>query len=158
MSLTASCCCSVELAFIRPKTHNKLRFTICRRNAAAAVGKLKTVGVRGRIRAVRSDEVILVETEDGKVDVGGNGSYSYVKGVENGNGSVVGQNGSVVVGENESVVKFVNGNGNVSGGIGEDDVKEKEKKKTVEEIGQEEAWFKRTEKGKVEVYMLQCLC
>ncbi|KAK1421532.1 hypothetical protein QVD17_23945 [Tagetes erecta] len=130
-------CCSLELAFFRPNTaSNKLKFTISKHNAAA-VRKLKTIG---RIRAVQSDEVILVETKDGKIDLGGNGSYAYVNGANNLNGSVVGENGSVV--------KYVNGN--VNGGIGEDDVKEK-KKKTIEEIGQEEAWFKRSEKGKVEV-------
>ncbi|KAI7755551.1 hypothetical protein M8C21_014092 [Ambrosia artemisiifolia] len=102
--------------------------------------------------AARSEEVIIIEKEGGEVDLGGNGSYGYVNGKS--------MNGSVVVGEDESLNKYVNsnGNGNVNGngGIGEVDVekkdeKEKKKKATIEDIGQEEAWFKQTGKGKVEV-------
>lgn len=151
--MTASCfsaSASLELAFLRPDTaSNKLRFSVSRRNALRKWNRSPTiVSVRDRIRAARSEEVLVIEKEDGKIDLGGNGSYNYVNGVENGKNL----NGSAVVGENGNLVKYVNGNGN--GGIGmkvEEDVVEKKKKKTIEEIGQEEAWFRRSGKGKVEV-------
>ncbi|KAF5765350.1 putative ABC-type Cd(2+) transporter [Helianthus annuus] len=167
----AACCCSasaaLDLTLFRPDTaSNKLRFPVSRLSSVRKPNRLirlsrlsrlnvGTVGGRGRIMAGRSEEVILVEKEDGEVDLGGNGSYTtYVNGVENGNG-----NGSVVVGEDESLAKYVNGNGNGNGRIGREigevDVEKKDettaKKKTVEDIGQEEAWFKRSGKGKVEV-------
>lgn len=144
---------SLEPTFLRPDTAaNKLRFSISRRNALRKSNRL-SVAIRGRIRAVRRDEVIVVEKEDGRVDLGGNGSYKkYVNG-DNLNGSVgvVGESES----ESESLVKYVNGNGNGNGNgrVGMKDVVEKkgEKKKTIEEIGQEDAWFKKSAKGKVEV-------
>ncbi|MFS8018712.1 putative ABC-type Cd(2+) transporter [Helianthus anomalus] len=168
----AACCCSasaaLDLTFLRPDTaSNKLRFPVSRLSSVRKPSRflrlsrlnVGTVGGRGRIMAGRSEEVILVEKEDGEVDLGGNGSYTtYVNGVENGNGN---GNGSVVVGEDESLAKYVNGNGNGNGGIGreigevdvenKDETETKTKKKTVEDIGQEEAWFKRSGKGKVEV-------
>ncbi|KAI3704308.1 hypothetical protein L1987_74524 [Smallanthus sonchifolius] len=152
--MAASCCsasASLELNFLRPDTAaNKLRFSISRRNALSKLNRSSVRdSVRGRVRAVRSEEVILVEKEDGEIDLGGNGRYNgYVNGVENGrslNGSVGGENGRLV--------KYVNGNGGIGMKIGEDDVEKKgeEKKRTIEEIGQEEAWFKGSGKGKVEV-------
>lgn len=138
---------SPELSFLRPDTAaNKLRFSISRRNALRKFNSSTTI--RGRIRAGARDEVVVVEKEDGKIDLGGNGSYKYVNG-KNSNGSIVGENGSLM--------KYVNGNGNGNGGVGMkigEDVAEKktEKKKTIEEIGQEEAWFrKKSGAGKVEV-------
>ncbi|CAI9271905.1 unnamed protein product [Lactuca saligna] len=143
---------SPELGFLRPDTcANKLRFSISRRNALRKFNRSSTtVSIRGRIRAVGRDEVVVVEKEDGKIDLGGNGSYKYVNG-KSSNGSVVGENGSLM--------KYVNGNGNGSanGGvatkIGEKaGEKRDEKKKTIEEIGQEDAWFrKKNGAGKVEV-------
>lgn len=135
---TASCfSTSLELTFLSPV--NKFKFSISRRNTLRKPGSLSNT-VRGRIRAGRRDEVIVVEKEDGKIDLGGNGSYNkYVNGVENGNG-------------NGSLAKYVNGNGNGNGGVGMGiKGEEKKKKKTIEEIGQEDAWFKKTNKGKVEV-------
>ncbi|KAM0056066.1 putative ABC-type Cd(2+) transporter [Helianthus debilis subsp. tardiflorus] len=162
----AACCCSasaaLDLTLFRPDTaSNKLRFPVSRLSSVrkpsrlSRLGRLNagTVGGRGRIMAGSREEVILVEKEDGEVDLGGNGSYTtYVNGVGNGNGSVV-------VGEDASLAKYVNGNGNGNGNgreIGEVDVEKKDetttkKKKTVEDIGQEEAWFKQSGKGKVEV-------
>lgn len=146
---------SPELGFLRPDTcANKLRFSISRRNALRKFNRSSTtVSIRGRIRAVGRDEVVVVEKEDGKIDLGGNGSYKYVNG-KSSNGSVVGENGSLM--------KYVNGNGNGSanGGvamkIGEKvgEKRDEKKKKTIEEIGQEDAWFrKKNGAGKVEVYV-----
>ncbi|KAJ9541042.1 hypothetical protein OSB04_027548 [Centaurea solstitialis] len=138
---------SIELAFLRPEAAaNKLRFSISRRNA------LRRLNFGTRILAVNREEVVVVEKEDGKVDLGGNGSINYVNGKNSKNGSVVGENGSLI--------KYVNGNGNGNGNgrigmkIGEEVVEKKQKKKTIEEIGQEDAWFKRSGEGnlgKVEV-------
>ncbi|XP_071735457.1 protein ACTIVITY OF BC1 COMPLEX KINASE 8, chloroplastic [Rutidosis leptorrhynchoides] len=118
---------SIEPTFLRPDTAgNKLKFSIYRRNALR-----KLNSNRGRIQAAGREEVVVVEKEDGKIDLGGNGSYNkYVNG--NGNGSLA---------------KYVNGNGNGSGSQNG----YKNKKKTIEEIGQEDAWFKNKGKGKVEV-------
>ncbi|KAI3747423.1 hypothetical protein L6452_09880 [Arctium lappa] len=148
--MAASCfsaSASLELAFLRPETAaNKFRFSISRRNA------LRRLNFEARIRALKREEVVVVvEKEGGKIDLGGNGSYKYVNGLENGKNS----NGSVA-GENESLIKYVNGNGNGGIGmkIGEDVVEKKRKKKTIEEIGQEDAWFKPSGEGnlgKVEV-------
>ncbi|KAL4578047.1 hypothetical protein LXL04_014162 [Taraxacum kok-saghyz] len=139
---------SPELSFLRPDTAaNKLYFSISKRNGLRKFNRSsKTVAIRGRIRAVGRDDVVVVEKEDEKIDLGGNGSYKYVNG-KSLNGSVVGENGSLA--------KYVNGNGNGSVGMkfGEE-VGEKrgDKKKTIEEIGQEEAWFrKKSGAGKVEV-------
>ncbi|XP_076942977.1 protein ACTIVITY OF BC1 COMPLEX KINASE 8, chloroplastic-like [Bidens hawaiensis] len=126
MAAAAASCCSasasLNLTFLRPNSASN------RRNANRLSAK---VAVRGRIRAVTTEEqVIIVDKEDGKVDVAGNASY--LNGVENG-----------------SLIKYVNGNGmRIGGNVVE---KNKNKKKTIEEIGQEEAWFKRGGKGKVEV-------
>ncbi|KAI7757703.1 hypothetical protein M8C21_027258 [Ambrosia artemisiifolia] len=146
--MAASCCSaspSLDLRFLRPNSDsNRLHLTLSRRNA---VRKSNRCSTKVAVRVVRSEEVIIVEKEDGKVDVGGNGSY--VNGVENRKSLNVNVNG------NGKLVKYVNGNG--SGGvgmrIGEGVVEKKgeKKTKTIEEIGQEEAWFKRSGKGKVEV-------
>ncbi|XP_076928498.1 protein ACTIVITY OF BC1 COMPLEX KINASE 8, chloroplastic-like isoform X2 [Bidens hawaiensis] len=147
--MAASCCSASSSSFLRPDvSSNKLLFSVSRHklnqlNRTAAVRD----PIRIRIRAVRSEEVVLVEKEDGTVDLGGNGrSYNNNNNNNNNNNAV----------EDETLVKYVNGNGN--GGIrvtiGEDDdvdEKSEKKKKTIEEIGQEEAWFKRSGKGKVSV-------
>lgn len=72
-----------------------------------------------------------------------NGNYNY-------NGSV----DKYAIG-NGSLMEYGNGNGKIGGEVvvekkGEEVVKKKQKKKSVEEIGQEDAWFKRNG-GQVEV-------
>ncbi|KAJ0660215.1 putative ABC-type Cd(2+) transporter [Helianthus annuus] len=153
--MAASCCSaspSLDLTFLRPiSASTSLRFSLSTRNALRKSNRSSTkVAVRGRIRSVRTtEEVILVEKEDGKIDVGGNGSVGNVNGVEN----LKSLNGSVGGGgENGRLVKYVNGNGNGYVNVVEKKGETKKKKKTtIEEIGQEEAWFKRSGKGKVEV-------
>uniref|UniRef100_A0A251SIP0 ABC1 atypical kinase-like domain-containing protein n=1 Tax=Helianthus annuus TaxID=4232 RepID=A0A251SIP0_HELAN len=152
--MAASCCSaspSLDLTFLRPiSASTSLRFSLSTRNALRKSNRSSTkVAVRGRIRSVRTtEEVILVEKEDGKIDVGGNGSVGNVNGVEN----LKSLNGSVGGGgENGRLVKYVNGNGNGYVNVVEKKGETKKKKTTIEEIGQEEAWFKRSGKGKVEV-------
>ncbi|XP_076883771.1 protein ACTIVITY OF BC1 COMPLEX KINASE 8, chloroplastic-like [Bidens hawaiensis] len=148
--MAASCCsasASLDLTFLRPNSNsNRLRFSLSRRNALRKSSNTKVAG-RGRIRAVTREEVIIVDKEDGKVDVAGNGNGSYNSYV---NGKKL--SGSVG-GENGSLIKYVNGNANgvTIGGNAVEKNKNKKKKKTIEEIGQEDAWFKRGGKAKVEV-------
>nr|XP_043631340.1 protein ACTIVITY OF BC1 COMPLEX KINASE 8, chloroplastic [Erigeron canadensis] len=143
--MSAPSCFSLEPIFLRPNTPtNKLRFSIPRRNVIRKSGNYP-VGIRVRVQASRKEEVIVIEKEDGKIDIGGNGNGSF--------GKYVNGNGTVGSGENGSLMKYVNGNGN--GGVksvGEVvEKKTNKKKKTIEEIGQEDAWFKQKSKGKVEV-------
>eukprot|EP00262_Sarcandra_glabra_P006512 TRINITY_DN18842_c0_g1_i1.p1 TRINITY_DN18842_c0_g1~~TRINITY_DN18842_c0_g1_i1.p1 ORF type:complete len:766 (+),score=158.27 TRINITY_DN18842_c0_g1_i1:124-2421(+) len=85
----------------------------------------------------------------------GNGSsLGYNESVERSNGSFkVNLNGKG--GSNGSLVKYVNGNGAAETGTLSDDSWTDElrgsKKKTIEEIGQEEAWFKHGGREKLEV-------
>lgn len=83
-----------------------------------------------------------------------------------GNGSVDGySNGGVLEVEsvkrssNGSLMKYVNGNGNgVASEVVEDvefpESKEKGRKKRIEEIGKEEAWFKRSGQQEVDIRLL----
>ncbi|CAI9109271.1 OLC1v1009063C1 [Oldenlandia corymbosa var. corymbosa] len=116
----------------------------------------------GRISAARKEGTAVVdEKEDeylnklnGSLNGSSNGSYGL-----NGSASDKFGNGGVVATESgsESLVKYVNGNGNggVRSSVGDlvelKAEKENKKKKSVEEIGQEEAWFKRSGGDQVEV-------
>ncbi|KAH6808198.1 ABC2-like protein 13 [Perilla frutescens var. frutescens] len=110
-----------------------------------------------RIRAVKREETAVLDDTDKELETklnasvngNGNGNYAYSNGsvgsyanrsakVESGNGSLVYVNG--------------NGNGSVASKTGVKAEKViSEKKKTIEEIGQEEAWFKGKGKDQVEV-------
>lgn len=84
--------------------------------------------LRVKIRGLKSEEAVVKLREDeDSFGLNGNGKY---------NGSV-NKYGNVNGGANGSLVKYVNGNGGV-GSNGE----VPKTKKTVEEIGQEDAWFK----------------
>lgn len=148
-----------ELIIFRPAstTTRKLRLSI----SGVSLSKLnrpKSLSLRVRIRAVQREETVVDERESELVaklngSVSRNGSLSKKL-----NGSV--SNGSVIesenVGSNGSLVKYVNGNGaamsaaanieeKVGGGGGGNG------KKTIEEIGQEEAWFKRNADSNIQV-------
>ncbi|XP_057774763.1 protein ACTIVITY OF BC1 COMPLEX KINASE 8, chloroplastic-like [Salvia miltiorrhiza] len=138
-----------ELIFLSPHNSTKrLKLSLSR---AARVER------RTRIRAVQREESVVLEESDralaAKLNGSVNGNYS------NGNVSVGSYgNGSVKVeSENGSLAKYVNGNGNVDVGSGDvvlEAVEMEEvigEKKSVEEIGQEEAWFKRSGGDQVEV-------
>lgn len=120
-----------------------------------------------RIRAVRREESTVLDERDkeletrlnGNVNGNGSGNYAYS------NGSVGRYaNGSAKVEkENGNLVKYVNGNpnGNVAAKSGVKVVKADDvisgKKKTVEQIGQEDAWFKQKGQDRVEVYRYFCV-
>ncbi|MBA0576350.1 hypothetical protein Golob_023929, partial [Gossypium lobatum] len=147
------------------------------RVSLAGNGHLRNgVVLRSRVRALKEEGVSYEERErefikevNGGFGSNGNGSASkYVYK----NGSVEGYNntnGGVGVVESEgngSLVKYVNGNGNGNGnGVAaevmaaevmqvvekEGVVSEEARKKRVEDIGKEEAWFKRSTQDQVEV-------
>lgn len=130
------------------------------------------VPLRSRIKAAgKREENAVLDEKDAELSRKVNGT-----GNGNGNGSVKRSadlngvllvdkysNGSVdmIESENESLVKYVNGNGNGNGVAGEsaeelvevkaEEVVEKRNKKSVDEIGQEEAWFKKNKKVEVSV-------
>jgi len=103
--------------------------------------------LRTRIRAVKEEGALVEERVVSDVKWSGNGSV-----VNGSNGSVRGYvNGS----GNGSLVKYVNGNG-VAAEVVEDFVetskrKEVGRKKRLEEIGKEDAWFKQNGEPQVEV-------
>ncbi|KAF3784114.1 Uncharacterized protein EJ110_NYTH15564 [Nymphaea thermarum] len=109
---------------------------------------------RTRLCAVSEEGTVVLEKEVNGYPLNGNGSaYSYGGRVESSNGSLkldsngtLSTNGAV----NGALVKYSGGNGAAT--ATETVVKGKEeKRKTVEEIGQEEAWFKRAQREKLEV-------
>ncbi|KAG5611710.1 hypothetical protein H5410_022991 [Solanum commersonii] len=152
ISATLSTATLPELKFLSPiSTSRSFRFRIPQRSRIkAAAGK-------------REEKVVLEERDaellrkvNGSVNVNGsvrrsvdlNGALLVDK---YSNGSV-----GVIESENESLMKYVNGNGNgVAGKSAEkvvevkaEEVVEKRNKKSIDEIGQEEAWFKKNKEVK----------
>ncbi|WJX53581.1 Protein ACTIVITY OF BC1 COMPLEX KINASE 8, chloroplastic [Trifolium repens] len=142
---------STEFNFLAPQfTPKRRRFnsSFCSRS----IPKYKySVTIRTRICAVKKEEAALVEERVSDVKWSGNGNGAVTKTIGS-NGSVRGYvNGS----GNGSLVKYVNGNG-VAAEVVDDFVvtsKQKEvgRKKRLEEIGKEDAWFKRNGEPQVEV-------
>lgn len=134
-----------KLTFLTPRTTlttHKLRFSLSKLN------QHRRLSLRTRIRVSSREETVVQEREVelvNGIELNGNsnGNYNY-------NGSV----DKYAIG-NGSLMEYGNGNGKIGGEVvvekkGEEVVKKKQKKKSVEEIGQEDAWFKRNG-GQVEV-------
>ncbi|XP_006354710.1 uncharacterized protein sll1770 [Solanum tuberosum] len=155
ISVTLSTATLPELKFLSPiSTSRSFRFRIPQRSRIkAAAGK-------------REEKVVLEERDAEllrKVNGSVNGNGSVKRSVDLNGALLVDKysNGSVGVieSENESLMKYVNGNGNgVAGKSAEkvvevkaDEVVEKRNKKSIDEIGQEEAWFKKNKEVKVSV-------
>ncbi|OIT26860.1 PREDICTED: uncharacterized protein LOC109214760 [Nicotiana attenuata] len=113
------------------------------------------------IKAVKREESAVVEERDAELVRKVNGSVNgSAKKIDDLNGALMVEkytNGSVGVSEseNESLMKYVNGNG-VEAKSRDEIVEVKaeevvEKKQSVEEIGQEEAWFKKNDQVEVSV-------
>ncbi|TYI40441.1 hypothetical protein ES332_A02G162800v1 [Gossypium tomentosum] len=167
-----------ELHFLSPRTTSKHRFYLSRcsslsRVSLAGNGHLRNgVVLRSRVRALKEEGVSYEERErefinevNGGFGSNGNGSaskYEYkngsVEGYSNTNGGV----GVVESDSNGSLVKYVNRNGNGAAAEvmaaevmqvveKEGVVSEEARKKRVEDIGKEEAWFKRSTQDQVEV-------
>ncbi|XVE86688.1 hypothetical protein DITRI_Ditri18aG0054200 [Diplodiscus trichospermus] len=164
-----------ELHFLAPRKTSKYRFYLSRYSSLSRVSLAGNshlrngVFLRSRIRAHKEEVVAYEERErefikevNGGFELNGNGSASQY---EYNNGSVEEYtNGGFGVVENESngsLVKYVNGNGNGAAAtvtaaevvVVEEEgvVSEEVRKKRVEEIGKEEAWFKRSNREQVEV-------
>ncbi|KAL0432019.1 UNVERIFIED_CONTAM: hypothetical protein Sradi_0827900 [Sesamum radiatum] len=147
-----------ELIF--PSAHSpakRLKLSLYRPHNLGRRSSIRILGTR--IRAVQREESSTVLDERDRELV------TKLNGSVNGNGSVANYtNGSVKVENgNGSLVKYVNGNGNgnANGSVGsrsELEVVEVEEvisqKKSIEEIGQEEAWFKKKGQDQVEVYYI----
>lgn len=159
ISATLSTATLPELKFLSPiSTSRSFRFRIPQRSRIkAASGK-------------REDNVVLEERDAEllrKVNGSVNGNGSVKRSVDLNGALLVDKysNGSVGVieSENGSLMKYVNGNG-VAGKSAEkvvevkaEEVVEKRNKKSIDEIGQEEAWFKKNKEVKVYVLTLYLL-
>lgn len=143
-----------ELIFLSP--HNSTKRLNLSLSRALNLGPKSNARILvTRIRAVQREESAVLEERDrelaAKLNGSVNGNYSSRNGSVGSHG-----NGSVKVeSENGSLAEYVNGNGNGNVGVGSGDVVlegvKMEEKKSVEEIGQEEAWFKRSGGDRVEV-------
>ncbi|KGN48799.1 protein ACTIVITY OF BC1 COMPLEX KINASE 8, chloroplastic [Cucumis sativus] len=118
---------------------------------------------RTKLRAVREDGVVAEERENELIKevngyglgsngaaYNGNGDYRYNGWVNGGVTTVESETG----GTNGNLVKYVNGNGVAAAVVGEiqaSESVEEDRKKRIEEIGKEEAWFKRSDQQQVEV-------
>ncbi|XP_068316093.1 protein ACTIVITY OF BC1 COMPLEX KINASE 8, chloroplastic-like [Pyrus communis] len=143
-----------ELTFLSPQTTPKFS-----RNG------YPRSGVRSRIRAVKEEGVVVEERikKVNGVELGGNGaaaastsgsgygSNGSVNSYSNGSAGVIrSKNGAV----NGSLVEFVSGNGVAAEavqGVQVLETKEEGRRKNIEEIGREDAWFKQSGLPKVEV-------
>ncbi|KAL6277011.1 hypothetical protein ACE6H2_020612 [Prunus campanulata] len=158
--------CSVpipELTFLSHQTTPKRRLSVSRISLSKiSLSGYPRYGIRSRIRAIKEDGLVVEEREAefikkvNGVELSGNGAGVSTSGSSYGsNGSVKKySNGSVNGASNGSLVKFVNGNGVAAEVVEEVEVlesKEEGRKKNIEEIGKEDAWFKRTGQPKVEV-------
>lgn len=159
----------LELTFLPPQTTPKRCLPITRRNSLSKFSLSRSswynIALRTRIRAAREEGGVVVEDKKSELIKGLNGS------VLNGNGAAAAstsesdfgyyENGSVsevesVKGEsNGGLLKYVNGNGVASEVVEEVQVsgsKEEGRKRRIEEIGKEEAWFRQSGGQEVEVW------
>ncbi|GAB4847666.1 Protein ACTIVITY OF BC1 COMPLEX KINASE 8, chloroplastic [Ancistrocladus abbreviatus] len=161
-----------DLNTLCPETTRKFRLSLYR--ISLSRNSRRNASLRTRVRAVKDDNISVEEREipvingvrsidyNGNGDVGrvnGGGSYGENRSIR----EYLDGNGRAIVSEsdvgNGSLVKYVDPNGvEVTSEVVEE-VQEQQKKvvvkkkgkKTVEEIGQEEAWFKRNGGDQVEV-------
>lgn len=149
-----------EPIFLSPHNPTKrLKLSLYRPHNLEPRSNIRILGTR--IKAVQREESAILDEEDrelanklnASVNGNGNGNYSYSNGSVGSYTNV----GVKVESGNGSLMKYANGNGNgsVAAGSEVEVVKVDEvisKKKTIEEIGQEEAWFKQKGQDQVEVY------
>lgn len=158
MAAMASSPAAASLTSFRPEiSARKLRYSVSGISLSPKLNRQpRSLSLRVRIRAVQRDETFVEERESELLTkLNGNGSLS--KKFSNGsvsNGSVI----SVIESEkttNGSLVKYASGNGVATSTAKVAERKEEavggKGKKTIEEIGQEDAWFKRTAGPNVEV-------
>lgn len=143
--------------FLSPQTTPRHR--LCRSKVSLTRDRRGCVGIRTRIRAVNEEGVVVEERERQLIkELSGNGAASavtsdssYSVSAERYSNGVAGLSDR----ENGSLVKYVNGNGVAAAELVEEVedpvAKEDGRKRRIEEIGKEDAWFKRTGKDSVEV-------
>ncbi|CAA2993230.1 uncharacterized aarF domain-containing kinase At1g79600, chloroplastic [Olea europaea subsp. europaea] len=151
-----------KLIFLSPNTPiARIKCSLSKSSNLESRNSIKILGTR--IRAVQREGSAVIEEGDRKIITKLNGSVngSAIGNFGNGNGSVENYTNESLKIESETggFAKYVNGNGNGNVVIGsgkkivevvklEEGIK---KNRTVEEIGQEVAWFKRSGQGPVEV-------
>jgi hypothetical protein len=140
-----------ELIFLSPQTFPKRR--LCLSGHSPCRNRRKSLAVRTRIRAVNEEGVAVEERERRLVkELNGNGAASGSRYGAYSNGGV-----GVSESENGSLVKYVNGNGVAAAAaevvleVEDPLAKEAGRKRRVEEIGKEDAWFKQAGGDSVEV-------
>ncbi|XP_023003223.1 protein ACTIVITY OF BC1 COMPLEX KINASE 8, chloroplastic-like [Cucurbita maxima] len=153
-----------ELVFVSPKRLLSISSSRCSHYRIPLSRSCSfRVLFRTKVKAVREDGVIVDKRESELIkevngyELGGNGAAYKENGDYKYNGWV---NGGVTVVESEtdssngSLMKYVNGNGVAATVVGEiqaSESTEEGRKKRIEEIGKEEAWFKRSEQQQTEV-------
>ncbi|XP_030496214.2 protein ACTIVITY OF BC1 COMPLEX KINASE 8, chloroplastic [Cannabis sativa] len=162
-----------DLTFLSPQlTHTHRRSVYLSKNSLFRLSLSKHSGCnfRTRIKAVKEDGVVVDEKRsefikevngaglngNGAAGTNGNG-YAYNGSVErysNGGVSVLESGNGAAT--NGTLAKYVNGNGvaaEVAAEVKDAEVAEEGRKKRIEEIGKEDAWFKQSGSGqqKVEV-------
>lgn len=166
-----------ELTFFSPRSTSRRCFSLSR-NPRSRISLSRNrgcgFGLRSRIRAAKEDGGggVVVEERERKLIESGNGAAATAS--TSGNGYALSgslerhSNGSASVVEsgngasNGSLVKYVNGNGaaatataaaeaEVVAELRDAEVTEEGRKKRIEEIGKEDAWFKKSGAQKVEV-------
>ncbi|KAL5820429.1 hypothetical protein ACOSQ3_022311 [Xanthoceras sorbifolium] len=159
-----------DLTFLPPQTATP-RHRLCLSKHTLSRNYLKRtnpgckLGLRVRIRAAKEEGLVVEEKRESELirdfnglEFNGNGSSAGGSTSSGGSSSVeggYGVNGSVEGYTNGSLIKYVNGNGVAVEVVGEVDEKAEElkkedrRKKKVEEIGKEDAWFKKSGQEKV---------
>ncbi|KAK7247484.1 hypothetical protein RIF29_42367 [Crotalaria pallida] len=155
-----------DLKFLAPRVPLKHRVSFLKSRSSSNSISPKTsyhcnvAAFRMRIRAAAKEEGAAALIEERVSDVKWSGNGAVVGGGSNGsvNGSRLVVEESVEYNGNGSLVKYVNGNGVAAAAVkGVEDAveagkrREDGRKKRVEEIGKEDAWFKQSGKSQVEV-------
>ncbi|KAJ6740748.1 ABC TRANSPORTER-LIKE PROTEIN [Salix purpurea] len=164
----ASCLPLPELIFLSPKTrtpkhHHRLlslsRHSLYTLNVSSNKIKLNLPLRTPVIRALKEDTAVIEDREREILkELNGNGNGRVNGSVERYvNGGLVGAKEGESS-SNESLVKYVNGNGSAAVVTTEilveekkEGLKEEGRKKRIEEIGKEDAWFKRADEQQLEV-------
>ncbi|KAJ6419534.1 hypothetical protein OIU84_029605 [Salix udensis] len=164
----ASCSPLPEVIFLSPKTrtpkhHHRLlslsRHSLYTLNVSSNKIKLNLPLRTPVIRALKEDTAVIEDREREILkELNGNGNGRVNGSVERYvNGGLVGAKEGESS-SNESLVKYVNGNGSAALVTTEilveekkEGLKEEGRKKRIEEIGKEDAWFKRADEQQLEV-------
>ncbi|GMY11266.1 protein ACTIVITY OF BC1 COMPLEX KINASE 8, chloroplastic [Fagus crenata] len=149
-----------ELVFLSPQTTHKHRLSLSK--PSLSINRRYGLSLRTRIRAAAKEEGVVVEERERKLikELNGNGAAGARYSVSEERRYL---NGGVGVAEKESengrLVKYVNGNGAAATVAAEVVVEEAQnsaakedgRKRRVEEIGKEDAWFKQSGQEQIEV-------